>query len=356
MGRLCRLCCRGLRRLLRSARIFLLFQQTLSLAHENSVLRSPGFETRRPLGGRALGAKRGLWFIALCLALVAHCVSVLGCATLGGRGRMAVDAAAGRELCQEGVAAMERGHWQQAEVLLQQALHASPDDPETHRYLAEALWHRGVVEEAMSHMAAAVSLDPSDPQLAVRGGEMSLALGATDQALAYADDAIRLDPKLAKAWALRGRAFRRLKQTDRAMADLQRALELAPNEAAVLLEIAVLYRERGQPARALAAVHHLLDVYPPGEEPQNALFLEGMVLLDLQRPHQAAESLLAAARRGPPSADLLYRLAQAQWGAGQYADAAASAKEALAIDASHQPSRDLLVQLASFDEREQVVR
>jgi tetratricopeptide (TPR) repeat protein len=279
-----------------------------------------------------------------------HAASVLGCATFGGRGAAPAEAAAGRELCQKGVAAMERGHWQQAEVLLQQALHASPDDPETQRYLAEALWHRGAAEEAMTHMAAAISLDPSDPQLSVRGGEMSLALGATDKALAFADDAIRLDPKQARAWALRGRAFRRVNQTDRAMADLQRALELAPNDTGVLLDVAVLYRERRQPARALSTVHHLLDVYPPGDEPQTALVLEGMVLLDLQRPHHAAESLLAAARRGPPSAELLYRLAQAQWGAGKYAEATLAAKEALSIDSSHQASRELLVQLASLEQ------
>jgi tetratricopeptide (TPR) repeat protein len=285
-----------------------------------------------------------------------HALSISGCATFGGRDPMTADAAAGRELCQEGVAAMERGHWQQAEVLLQQALHASPDDPETRRYLAEALWHRGAVDDAMSHMAVAVGLDASDAELAVRAGEMSLALGATDQALAYAADAIQLDPKQAKAWALRGRAFRRVNQTDRAMADLQRALELSPNDAGVLLDIAVLYRERGQPARALGTLHHLLDIYPPGEEPQTALVLEGIVLLDLQRPHQAAESLLAATRRGPPNADLLYRLAHAQWSAGRHREASMAAKEALAIDGSHQPSRDLLAQLARATQSDPILR
>lgn len=300
--------------------------------------------------------RSGLWIVAFCLVMLVHIASLLGCATYGLRDPMASEVAAGRELCQEGVEAMERGHWQQAEVLLQQAHRASPDDPETRRYLAEALWHRGAVDEAMSQMAAAAGLDAGDPQLAVRGGEMSLALGATDQALAFAGDAIRLDPKQAKAWALRGRTFRRLNQADRAMADLQRALELAPNEAGVLFDIAVLYRQRGQPARALATVHHLLDVYPPGEEPQMTLVLEGLVLMDLQRPHQAAESLLAAARRGPPNADVLYRLAQAQWSAGQYAGATSAAKEALAIDATHQPSRQLLVQLASVEQSDAMLR
>jgi tetratricopeptide (TPR) repeat protein len=251
---------------------------------------------------------------------------------------------------------MERGHWQQAEILLRQALDASPNDADARRYLAEAFWHRGAVDEAMSQMAAAVSLDPDDAQLAVRGGEIALAAGATDLALAYADDAIRLDRNQATAWALRGRTFRRRKQTDRAMADLHRALELAPADTDVLLEIALIYRERGQPARALATLHQLLDVYSPGEEPQTALLLEGLVLMDLERPHHAVESLVAASRRGAPSAEVLYRLAQAQSSAGQYAQATLAAEQALAVDASHQPSRELLLQLASVEQRGPIVK
>jgi tetratricopeptide (TPR) repeat protein len=244
---------------------------------------------------------------------------------------------------------MERGNWQQAEVLLKQALEMSPDDAESRRYLAEVLWHRGAIDDAMSEMAAAVQLDPADAELAVRAGEMSLAKNELDAALQHADEAIRLDSTQANAWALRGRIFRRANQNDRAMADWQRSLELAPNDANVLLDVAVLYRQRGQSARALAALHHLLDIYPPGEEPQAALMLEGLALMDLQRPHQAVDSLVAAARRGPPSAEVLYFLAQAQWSAGRYAEATAAAEQALAIDGSHQASRQLLLQMASHE-------
>jgi tetratricopeptide (TPR) repeat protein len=231
--------------------------------------------------------------------------------------------------------------------LLRQALDASPDDAEARRHLAEVLWRRGAANDALSQMAAAVRLNPGDAKLATRAGEMSLGVGAAEDALARANQAIRLDPKYAKAWALRGRAFRHINQPDRAMADLQRALELAPNDSETLLDIALLYRERGQPARALAALHQLLDVYPPGEEPRTALMLEGLALIDLGRPHQATESLSAAVRRGPPNAELFYRLAYAQWSAGQFAEATAAAEQALAIDNTHEASRNLLLQLAS---------
>jgi len=71
-----------------------------------------------------------------------------------------------------------------------------------------------------------------------------------------------------------------------------------------------------------------------------------LALADLGRPQQAADSLQAASRKGPPNAEILYYLAQAELASGRYAQAAASAQQALAADASHEPSRQLLARLA----------
>ncbi len=266
------------------------------------------------------------------------------------RGPVPEDVATCRELSRQGVAAMEMGDWSQAEILLRKAHDTSPADAETCRYLAEALWHRGAADEALKQMDEALQLDPADASLTVRSGEMLLAMGDTELALTRAEEAIRLDPKLPAGWALRGRVFWQRNQSDRALADLQRALEFAPDNADILLDVAVLYRQRGQTSRCLTTVHHLLDTYPPGNEPQLALMLEGMTLAELGRPRQAADSLLAASRRGPPNAELLYNLAQSQMATGEYASAADSARQALVIDATHTPSRLLLTQLASRDQ------
>jgi Tfp pilus assembly protein PilF len=245
------------------------------------------------------------------------------------------------------VTAIEMGNWQQAESLLQQAVEADPGQADAHRHLAETLWHRGAAEPAMRQMAEALRLEPNDAALVVRAGEMSLALGDHSAALSHAERAIQLDARLAGAWALRGRVFSRHGQPDRAMADLQRALELAPHNPEALLDVALMYRQRGETARALTTLHYLLDSYAPGEEPQIALQLEGMTLLDLGRPQRAAESLQLAARRGPPHADVFYQLAQAEIRSGRLPEASAAAQQALAIDASHEASRQLLMQLAA---------
>jgi tetratricopeptide (TPR) repeat protein len=230
---------------------------------------------------------------------------------------------------------------------MRQALETSPEDAKVRAQLADALWHRGEANEAMSHMAAAVRLDSNNAEYLVRAGEMALASGATDAAFTNAERAIRLEPQLSSAWALRGRTFRQMNQPERALADMQHALVFAPDRGDLLLEVAVMYRERGQSARCLTTLHHLHDTYPAGEEPQFALQLEGLTLMDLKRPHQAADVLTSAASRGPMNADLLYQLAQAQTAAGQYEAAATAAQQALAVDGTHQPSRQLLTQLAS---------
>jgi tetratricopeptide (TPR) repeat protein len=280
-------------------------------------------------------------------ALVLILLGYSGCASFGRRGPAAEKAAECRDLTRQGISAIEMGQWQQAETLLLQAVEASPTDADAHRYLAAALWHRGDAVHAISEIAAAIEAAPEDATLSARAGEMALAMGARDDALGYAETAIRLDPRLAAAWALRGRVFWQLDQPDRALADLQRAIELSPGNSDVLLDIAAIYRQRGQSTRCLTTLQHLREQFTPGEEPQNALVLEGLTLLDLGRPQQACNSLLAATQRSGASAQITYHLAQAQYEAGRYAEATVTAQQALALDSSHAASRQLLTELAA---------
>lgn len=305
---------------------------------------SRSVRSQRRCAARATQGRNAAAVWLLVAMTLAECA---GCATFGRRGPAAERAAACREFSRQGIAAMEAGQWQRAEMLLQQAIEASPEDAEARRQMAEVLWKRGATLEAMSQIAAAHRARPNDAHLAARAGEMALALDDREAALAHAEQAIRLDPQLATAWALRGRVFWQLQQPDRALADLGRALEFAPGSSDVLLDLAAMYRERGQPARCLTTLHHLHDTYPPGDEPQAVLVLEGLTLLDLNRPHQACDALLAAAQRERPTAQVLYYLAHAQYAAGRYTQATAAAQQALALDASHQPSRQLLAQLAA---------
>ena len=233
---------------------------------------------------------------------------------------------------------MERGDWKRAESLLVRALQTCPSDVEARRNYAEVLWHRGAQAEAVAQIEEARRVATDDTGLAVRAGEMYLALGKMDRARQSADDALSLDPKSAPAWALRGSVLERSGDFRQALADYQRSLGYAPGNADVLLRLAETYRQVGVPSRALATLQSLIDTYPPGEEPQKLLYLQGLALTALERYNDAVESLTLANQRGPHSAELQYRLAEAHLLAGRPADANASLQQALALEPAHQAS------------------
>lgn len=267
---------------------------------------------------------------------------------MGNKKIVSESVATSRELSQNGVTAMELGEWDKARAVLDEAVSTSPTDADARRHLAEALWQSYSRQEAVAHMEAAVQLDPRHAPTVVRAGEMLLEIGAIDQAHQRAETAISLDSTLAGGWALRGRVARQRDNPKRALADLQQALRFAPHQTDVLLQVAEVQYELGRPQRCLSMLHRLLDVYPPGEEPQKALWLEGLAYGAMQRHQDAVESLAAASQRGQPSTDLLYQLALAEQASGQTASAANTARRALEVDTLHQPSKNLLAQLQGF--------
>ena len=177
------------------------------------------------------------------------------------------------------------------------------------RFGAAPLPGRGIVasrrgRRGLAQIEEAVKLDPTDASLVVRAGEMSLAVGASE----------RPSPAPSRQFGST-RSWRRPGHCAAACSGNGRARPGAGRPAAgvairarqsrdLLQDVAVLYRQRGQPARALATLHHLLDTYPPGEEPQLSLLLEGLTLVDLGRPARrpkAWRTRFAAARPTPRS-------------------------------------------------------
>jgi tetratricopeptide (TPR) repeat protein len=258
-------------------------------------------------------------------------------------------AGAARQFAQQGLAAMERSDWTNAEKLLFKAVEACPADVEARRNYAETLWHRGAYAAAIAQLEEARRVATQDAALAVRVGELYLNLNRLDKARLAADQALDLDPKFAPAWALRGRVLELNNQPRAALADYQRALGYDPANVDLQLRLAESYRQTGSPSRALAALQNLLEVYPPGEEPQNALYLQGLALSALGRFNEAADSYARACGRGAPTAELLCRLGEAQWMAGRPSEAGASVQQALALEPAHPASVALArqIQLAS---------
>jgi tetratricopeptide (TPR) repeat protein len=265
-----------------------------------------------------------------------------GCRLPGRDGPVSESLATCRQFSQQGVAALERGQREKAEELLAKAVKACPVDPEARRHYAETLWQRGARAEAVAQLEQAVRQSADDATLHVRLAEMHLAMSRPDAARQSAEQAVERNPRSGAAWMVRGQVIRAAGDAHQALADCLRALRYAPDDRRVLLEVAELQRQLNQPERALQTLQCLADTYAPGEESQQVLHLTGMACMALGRYGEAVESLSAAATRETATAELFYRLGEAQRLAGHPAEASASAQRALALDPKHQPSLDLL--------------
>ncbi len=250
-----------------------------------------------------------------------------------------------RQLTQQGVAALEQGQPTRAVQSLADAVRTSPVDPDARRHYAEALWQAGDRGQAIAQMGEAVRLTPSDASARVRLAEMQLAAGDVEAARRNAAEAIDRNPKLAAAWAVRARVMRAVGQPRRALADCHRALALAPDDRELLMMTAELYRQLNQPQRALGTLHTLADTYLPGEEPYEVLMLQGYAYVALGRYDDAVRSYQAALMLQPASPEVLYHLAEAELKADRPVEAAAAARQVLALRPEHRESLAILRQV-----------
>ncbi|MFZ1934081.1 MAG: tetratricopeptide repeat protein [Thermoguttaceae bacterium] len=284
------------------------------------------------------------WMIVVPLAALA----LSGCRLTGHDGPAPKSVVECRRLSQQGVVALDRGQQQNAETLLAKAVAACPADAEARRHYAEALWRRGARKEAIAQLEESGRLAGDDPLVWSRLAEMYLATDQAELAWKNADRAIDLDPRLPNAWAIRGGVFRASGQLGEALTCYLRALGYAPKDRAILTQVAESYRQQNQPERSLQTLQCLADTYSPGEEPAQVEDYLGQAYAALGRYDDAVESFSVAVKRGKPTAELLCRLGEAQFLAGNSLEAAATAQRALALEPRHPPSLALLqrIQLA----------
>jgi tetratricopeptide (TPR) repeat protein len=297
------------------------------------MLSASGNDARRAHGGRAL------FLAAVFMAAAA------GCRLPAAQGPVSRSLATSRQLSQQGLSALDAGDWSTAEHLFNESVETCGSNADAHRHYAETLWHRGQRAEAIAQLNDAIRLAPDDDTLLVRAAELRLAIGDTSGAHDDVQMAIDINPRSPAAWLLAGRIEAAGGRLRPALAAFHRALSFAPESREGLLELAECYRQLGQPERALVSLQTLADTYPPGEEPRQVVYLEGLALSALGRQHDAVDALAQAAARGAPDAGLLWHLAEAESRAGLNDEAWRDVQRALAVDPQHRASQQLAAQL-----------
>jgi len=251
---------------------------------------------------------------------------------------------------------MERGQWDRAEQLLQEAVKACASDPDSRQNYAEALWQRGARSEAIKQIEEACRLAPDNPALHIRAAEMLLATNRVESAVRHTRRALDLDPRSPSSWAMRARIMQASGQLRDALASYHRALGYRPNDRTIQLEIAELYCQLEEPERALVFLQNVSESYSPGEEPQRLLYLEGLVYQRLGRHEEAIGCLSAAARRQPASPAIICRLGESLLAVGRRAEAAEAARESLRLDPQSEYGHRLLEWVELAQGRDETLR
>lgn len=281
----------------------------------------------------------------VCLLLA---VALPGCRAWPWRpGPVAPSVAKCRELSGQGLTAIDQDQWPQAEKLLAEAVAASPVDVDARKHYAETLLKRGASAEALVQLDEAMRLSDRDASLAVRSGEVYLAMGQLEAAERRAARALQIDIASADAWALRGRITAMRGDKRQALADFQRAIGYRRDDRQLLYEMAQLYRQLDRPDRALVCLQTLADTYPSGEEPRELLIDQAQTLTAVARHVDAAACYERALKRGDPTSDLQFNLAQSYLAAGQAQRAQNAAQAGLALAPGDPRGRELLSRLAA---------
>jgi tetratricopeptide (TPR) repeat protein len=129
--------------------------------------------------------------------------------------------------------------------------------------------------------------------------------GETTEAVRLFREAIAKSPDLVEAWNGLGLGLLRMKDLEGADAALTRALALAPRYVPALLNAGLLRLEQGRVPEAAGLFSRAAALSPESPAPRVNL---AVAQLRLGLPGEAEETLLAARRRFPGDADVLYQL------------------------------------------------
>ncbi len=218
-----------------------------------------------------------------------------------------------------GIVLAQQGNYNDAVVLLRQALDSRPGTVELHCNLGVALLTLERGEEAAEHFAKALALNP---QLAEAHNGLGLAeaqLGRREEALGHLRRAVAIRPDFAEAHANIGLALRELGRYEEARAAGEKAIATSPNNPVLYVELGKVYAEQGDLETAAAIYERALNVAPMRADIHRQLAQVKQYTND--DPHLARMLALARQRdRLSPQArmDLDFALGKALIDVGEY--------------------------------------
>jgi len=246
-------------------------------------------------------------------------------------------------LLQTGSAADAAAHIRKAdEIKLSKAVAATPASASVRNELGALLLQAGRADEAAVQLRAALAIDPNSAPARTNLGAALLAQGRAADALSELRQAVAADPKFAPARYQLGRACERLGDPSGAAESWNKSIELDPKLAEAHASLAAALYATGNAAAALSHWRAAVELVPSDAMALRALAWALATAADpTLRNGAEAQSLAVRAVEltGGKNAADFDALATAYAERGRFADAAATARRALAMaEQSNQPA------------------
>jgi len=177
-----------------------------------------------------------------------------------------------------------------------------------------------------------------DADIDIRAAQYSAQSGNFEDAEAKYKRALKTEPKNVKAILGLARIYDEMGNSQQAVATYQKAIQLHPKNAMVYNDLGLCFGRRRELAPAQKMLQKAVELEPGKANYRNNL---ATILVDMGRPADAYQHLLAV----QPAGVAHYNLACLLESRGQLDQAAEQLQQAIAIDQTLTPARELLAQI-----------
>lgn len=230
----------------------------------------------------------------------------------------------------------ESSFYEEAKILLDEALSLAPYDSLAHKALGETFEAQGNLDEAVAaYQAAAIDM---------------ASIYQLDDAVSLLDHVLELDPDHAFALASKGQVLRLLGRNEEALEALDRALELDPTEAFTFRAKGVTLHSLRRHGEALEALDRALELDPSHVF---ALGVKGSVLQTLGRYEEALRVLDRASELAPDDAWIIVIRGGILHSLGRHGEALEALDQALNLESDYTFALGIkgqvLIEIADFE-------
>jgi tetratricopeptide (TPR) repeat protein len=241
----------------------------------------------------------------------------------------------------------QTAYWHDSETLWTRALACTKRNDMAHRAMADALFKRGELDDAIAHYKAALEVNPLRAETQNNFGIALAQKGSVDDAIAHYQLALRINPNYAEAHNNLGVALRRKGNLDEATTQYRMALQINPNYAEAHYNFGIVLLQRSRTAEAINQYQEALRIDPANTKVQNNLawLLATCADASLRNGKRAVELARRANEiSGGADPSILDTLAAAFAEAGRFSDAKSAAQRAMEL-ARAAGQQDLVAEL-----------